>query len=284
MKRVPLSFFRRLTLHLWRDVSRDPTIFGVCELDSSRVKTVIDDVRAGGGPKITLLHAAALALARSYRRYPELNSKVVGKKVLQLDSVDITFPVTLSPQQPGDLEILFAKVNDVDRMTLPEVAVAFADASTRARELAQRPLTRLVDRAGRLLPDALIGLGMSHGWELFKRVDFSKVGLRHHPFGSTTISNIGAIRPIEGLTGLTTMALIIPMGYTSSYLLGPATDKPVVEHGAIVVRPIVPLTYGIDHRVCDGFNFVRYVDYWTRCFREPSRFLMGHDDPHAENA
>lgn len=280
MKRVPLSFFRRLTLHLWNDGARDPTIFGVCELDATRVNACLAQIRRSGGPKATLLHAVALALARSYRRYPALNSKVVGKRVMQLETVDITFPVNLAPEAATDLELLFAKVDDVDRLTLPEVAEAFGRAAERTRRLATPRNTRLLDRATRFIPDPLLALAMNQGWSLFKRIDFSRLGVRHHPFGSTTISNIGAIEPLEGLTGLSTMALIIPMGYTSSYLLGPTTEKPVAENGQVVVRPIVSLTYGIDHRVLDGSGFVRYVDFWTRCFREPERYLMGHEQPH----
>lgn len=280
MRPIPLSFFRRLTLHLWKDVARDPTIFGVCELDSSRVKACIEQIRSEGGPKVTLLHAVALTLARSYRRYPELNAKVVGHRIVQLDTVDITFPVNLSPQSPGDLEILFGKVNDIDTLTLPEVATAFREAARRARKVGESPATRWVDKLGRFVPDRVISLGMNQGWEVFKRVNFSRLGIRHHPFGSTTISNIGAIRPVPGLTGLSAMALIIPMGYASSYLLGPTVDRPVAVDGEVVVRPIVPLTYGIDHRVVDGFGFMRYVDFWTQCFRDPERYLMTHEDPH----
>ena len=198
---------------------------------------------------------------------------------MQLDTIDISFPVNLSPEQPGDLEILFGKVNDVDKMTLPEVANACRKVSEKVRRVGNSELTKKADRLGRYLPDSLLSLGMNQGWELFKRVNFSKLGISHHPFGSTTISNIGAIRRIDGLTGLSTMALIIPMGYTSSYLLGPTVDRPVVEDRAIVAKPVASLTYGIDHRVLDGFGFVRYVDFWTQCFRNPERYLMTQEMP-----
>lgn len=278
MRKVPLSFFRRLTLHLWRDVARDPTIFGVCELDASNVNRVLANIREDGGPKVTLLHAAALALARSYRRYPELNSKVIGHRIAQLDTIDISFPVALRPDENGASEMFFAKVNDVDSMTLPEVAVAFAEAARRARRAGAHPVTRWVDRVGRVVPDSLMSLGMNQGWGLFKRINFRRLGMRHHPFGSTTISNIGAIGPVEGVASLSTMALIIPMGYTSSFLLGPTIERPVVEDGEIVARPLVPLTYGIDHRVVDGSGFMRYVDFWAKCFRDPDRYLMSRPE------
>ena len=279
MRPVRLSFFRRLTLHLWRDVARDPTIFGVCELDASRVQACIDSIRAEGGPKVSILHAIALTLARSYRCYPELNAKVVRRRIVQLDTVDITFPVSLSPESDGDLEILFGKVNDLDTMTLPEAATAFRQAADRARKLGKSRVTRWAQKVGDYVPDRAIALGMNQGWEVFKRINFSRLGMRHHPFGSTTISNIGALRPVQGLRGLSAMALIIPMGYVSSFLIGPTVDRPVAENGEVVIRPIVPLTYGIDHRVVDGFGFMRYVDFWTQCFNDPERYLMGRTDP-----
>ena len=281
MRNLKLSFFRRLTMHLWKDVARDPTIFGVCELDASKVLACMQRIRAEGGPKVTLLHAAALTLARSYRRYPDLNAKVVGSKILRLDSIDITFPVNLSPEEPGDLEILFGKVNDLDRLDLPQAAEAFRAAADRARKLGSSRATRWAQRVGDLVPNRVLSLGMNQGWDLFKRVNFSRLGMRHHPFGSTTISNIGALPVSPTLRGLSAMALIIPMGYVSSYLLGPTVDRPVAEDGEVVVRPIVPLTYGIDHRVVDGFGFMRYVDFWTRTFDDPERFLMRDEDPHA---
>ena len=66
-------------MHLWNDVVRDPTIFGVCEFDASPIQDCIAKIREDGGPKVSLLHAVMLTLARSYKRYPELNTKVVRR-------------------------------------------------------------------------------------------------------------------------------------------------------------------------------------------------------------
>jgi pyruvate/2-oxoglutarate dehydrogenase complex dihydrolipoamide acyltransferase (E2) component len=235
---------------------------------------LIARIRDEGGPKVTLLHAAALTLAKSYQRYPELNSKIIGHRIAQLETIDISFPVALKAEQPGGSDMFFAKVNDVDKMTLPEVAVAFADAAKRARHAGTHPVTQWIDRAGRVVPDAVMSLAMNQGWGLFKRINFDRLGMPHHPFGSTTISNIGAVQKIDGVASLSTMALIIPMGYTSSFLLGPTIERPIVEDGEIVARPLVPLTYGIDHRVVDGSGFMRYVDFWAKCFKDPEEYLM----------
>lgn len=274
MQTIPLSFFRRLTLHLWKDVARDPTIFGTVDLDVTNVQALIADIARERGVKVSVFHAAALAIAKSFRRFPDLNRKVIGKRIVELDTVDVSFPVTLAPEKPGDPEIMFGKVVDLDQRTLADAGDGFRAATTRARELAAAPMTRWSDQLGRYLPDWMLGIGMNQGWALFKRINFARFGIRHHPFGSTTISNIGALGPIDGLTNMSTMALLIPMGYASSFLLGPTLEKPVVVDGKVEVRPMASLTYGIDHRVVDGFGFMRYVDYWVACFRDPAHYLM----------
>jgi len=279
--RVPLTLFRRLTLHLWRDVARDPTVFGTLDLDVSRVQRLIAGLRDGGS-KPTVFHAVSLAIARSFRRFPDLNRKVAGKKILQLSTVDVSFPVTLVPERPGDPEVMFGKVDDLDTMTLPEAAVAFGEAARRARAAAKAPVTRWSEQVGRFVPDWMMAFGMNQGWSAFKRLDLSRLGIRRHPFGSTTISNMGSLGPIQGLTNLSTMALLIPMGYASSFLLGPTIDKPVAIDGKVEIRPMVSLTYGVDHRVLDGFGFMRYADYWVACFREPERYLMELDPDHTQ--
>lgn len=81
-----------------------------------------------------------------------------------------------------------------------------------------------------------------------------------------TVSNIGALGG-----GLGTP--IIPPDNTAILAVGRVTDKPVVESGEVVVRPLMPLSLSFDHRVIDGALSRRFMDMVIENLSEPALFL-----------
>ena len=81
-----------------------------------------------------------------------------------------------------------------------------------------------------------------------------------------TVSNIGALGG-----GLGTP--IIPPDNTAILAVGRVADRPVVEGGEVVVRPMMPLSLSFDHRVIDGALSRLFMDMVIENLSEPALFL-----------
>ena len=85
--------------------------------------------------------------------------------------------------------------------------------------------------------------------------------------GTFTITNVG---PLGGT------ALIPTINYPEVAILGMGRvqEKPVVRHGQIVIRKMLPLTLAFDHRIADGADAARFVTEMARQLEDPTRLLL----------
>ncbi len=85
--------------------------------------------------------------------------------------------------------------------------------------------------------------------------------------GTFTITNVG---PLGGT------ALIPTINYPEAAILGMGRvqDKPVVRHGQIVIRKMLPLTLAFDHRIADGAEAARFVTEMASRLEDPTRLLL----------
>jgi 2-oxoacid dehydrogenases acyltransferase (catalytic domain) len=61
-------------------------------------------------------------------------------------------------------------------------------------------------------------------------------------------------------------------------LVGEITERPVVEAGAVVARPILPITATIDHRYADGWHVSRALIAFREYLADPGAFEPGLSD------
>jgi len=52
-------------------------------------------------------------------------------------------------------------------------------------------------------------------------------------------------------------------------------DRPVVENGEIVIRPMMYLALSYDHRIIDGREAVQFLVTIKQCMEDPARMLLG---------
>ncbi len=85
--------------------------------------------------------------------------------------------------------------------------------------------------------------------------------------GTFTITNVG---PLGGT------ALMPTINYPEVAILamGKVQEKPVVRHGEIVIRKILPLTLAFDHRIADGADAARFVAELVRQLSDPNLLLL----------
>jgi len=52
-------------------------------------------------------------------------------------------------------------------------------------------------------------------------------------------------------------------------------DRPVVENGVIVARPMMYLALSYDHRIIDGREAVQFLVTIKECLEDPARMIIG---------
>ncbi|OOK66340.1 2-oxoacid dehydrogenases acyltransferase family protein [Mycobacterium kansasii] len=55
-------------------------------------------------------------------------------------------------------------------------------------------------------------------------------------------------------------------------LIGAVTDKVLAEKGQPVVRPVLPLTIGLDHRFVDGYQAATMAHVFRQYLDDPAAF------------
>jgi len=109
--------------------------------------------------------------------------------------------------------------------------------------------------------------------ELVQRTRSRKIGLEELQGGTFTITNIGAAG------GRGHMAPIINYPEAAILGMGLARMQPVVTGNNdgeydIVPRLILPVVLAIDHRVLDGVDSAKFLDFFRRTMEDPERFLL----------
>lgn len=109
--------------------------------------------------------------------------------------------------------------------------------------------------------------------ELVQRTRSRKIGLEELQGGTFTITNIGAAG------GRGQIAPIINYPEAAILGMGMARMQPVVtgkndEEYKIVPRLVLPVVLAIDHRVLDGVDSAKFLDFFRRTLEDPERFLL----------
>jgi hypothetical protein len=77
----------------------------------------------------------------------------------------------------------------------------------------------------------------------------SLLGVEARPYGSILVSNVGTY-------GLDSVSAPVPTfcHVPITVVTGAVTDKVLARDGHVIIRPVLPLTIGLDHRFVDGYQ------------------------------
>ena len=89
--------------------------------------------------------------------------------------------------------------------------------------------------------------------------------------GSTVVSNVGSFGLPEGVHDVLISGLLPPFGYASLFMVLPIEQRPVVVDGELVVRRVLPLGAGMDHRAIDGYKIFRYFHHYADVITHPEK-------------
>jgi pyruvate dehydrogenase E2 component (dihydrolipoamide acetyltransferase) len=132
----------------------------------------------------------------------------------------------------------------------PEINVGIAVA--RGDDLIVPVLRRTDEKSLAEIGEFLRGYGPSHGGGL-RPQDAS--------LGTFTVSNLG-------MSGADSVLSILSPGQAGILSLGRIRKKPAVHEGEIVIRSLVRMTIGFDHRVLDGAMAARFLAHLEGMFAQ----------------
>jgi pyruvate dehydrogenase E2 component (dihydrolipoamide acetyltransferase) len=259
----PLLGWRRVAVHAWRP-PRDPSVYAIVDIPVQGALAYIDKVREATGARVTVTHMVARAVALGIRAFPQLNGIVARRRILLRDTVDIFIQVATQ----GGRDLSGFKVVRADEKTVVEIA---REVEQRV-ELLRTRRDRQVERPKSILdrtPMPTLGPAkrtlayLTYNDDL----DLSRFGIVKDEFGSAMVSNIATF----GLS--TAMAPLVPFSRTPLVVLvGQVEQRPVVEDGHIVARPMLTLGVTFDHRFMDGYQGGKMADLMRAYMSEPEQY------------
>lgn len=268
MSRPAPPAVRRLTG--WRKISAatwgpptDPQIFGDLEVDARPILAHMARLRAAGHP-VTVTHVVGRGVAHALAANPDLNVRLHRGRVVPRRAVDVFF---IASAGGGD-ELSGVKVEAADALTVAQVAeqVARRAAAIRGGEDELGDAKALLDR----MPTWLLRLVMRLMAVLAVDLDLDlpRLGVPRQTFGSALVSSVG-------MFGITKAYAPLSRFYRVPFLvlIGEVEDRPVVEDGQVVARPMLTVTATLDHRYLDGFHAARLA----RSLREYCADPGAHD-------
>lgn len=268
-----MTGWRRVASAMWRSPD-DPQIFGAFEVDARPLIAFMEKHRAAG-QRVTPTHLVGRALAHMLAAVPDLNVRIVNGRVYPRPTVDVFFIASVGSGH----DLSGVKIVDVPGKPATAIASELLERATamkggRDKDFARSK--RLTDRipAWLLRPTLRATAFLTEQLQL----DLPKLGLYRSPFGSAMVSSVGMFGLPHGFAPLAWM-YDVPL----LVLVGEITERPVVEAGAVVARPILPLTATIDHRYADGWHVSRALAAFREYLADPSAFEPALTDSKPES-
>jgi pyruvate/2-oxoglutarate dehydrogenase complex dihydrolipoamide acyltransferase (E2) component len=239
------SSFRKMAAAMW-SAPNDPSILGAMDIDATRALAYLDEAKRRYGVRLTVTHLVARATALAIARHPEINVKVrFGGRLERRLGVD----VFLSIATEGGRDLSGTKIQNADKKSLPAIAAELTAGAKSIRANADPSYKKSRDTFKRM-PWWMVkpALRISDALANELHLDLPQLGLPRDPFGSAVVTSVGMF----GID--TAFAPFVPLARCPMLLLVPEIrERPWVEAGQVVARPILRLCATFDHRVIDGF-------------------------------
>ncbi len=249
-----VSGWRHAAIGAW-SAADDPTIYGTLDVDVSRAIAYLDDLSRSTGRRLTMTHLVTKAVATALRQHAECNAYVRFGRIYQRTEVDIFVLVavpsdTAKPCPPRTTDLSGAMVRNADQKDVVAICEEVESAAHAVRATGRESL-RGLKQVIRALPPLLsrIGLRLVSFLQYDLNIDLTRVGVPRDSFGCAMVSSMGMLGIQLGFSPLVPMSRLSLMAG-----VGQVQDRAVVVDGQIVVRPILPLTATLDHRVVDGYQ------------------------------
>ncbi len=274
MPNVPGEFIKRASS--WRRLAplvwgrpNDSTIYGMLDVDVSRALPYLERKTTETGSKLTLTHLVTRALALTFKEHPDCNAYVRFGRIYRRRDVDLFVLVASDPSarntQDMSVDLSGVRVARADELGLPELASQLRGSAAGIRSGTHDAVAPL-KKALRAFPPFLsrIGLSLVTFLQYDLNLNLSLFGVPRDTFGGAIVSSMGMLGIRYGF------APLVPAMRLSCLIgVGQVEERAVVVDGQVVIRPILPLTATLDHRVIDGAQAGRLATTLTRLLADP---------------
>lgn len=255
-----MTLRRKLAIATW-GAPREGNIYGKLTLDVTEAQRYIKHLRETTGEKVTVTHLVGKAAADALEKEPSLNGRILFRRFIPFDTVNIAFLVTLD----GGADLAKVKIERLNEKPTSDVAAELRQYAAKLRkgkdeqfEKSKGPLKWMP----RWILPRFLGLV---GWLTSAAgVDLSKMGLEKFPFGSCIVTNVGMFGIDEGFVPPTPFARV-PV----YVLVGAIKEMPAVVDGEVVVREQLTITATVDHRFVDGYQLGTLAQAFRKVFEDP---------------
>lgn len=269
---VPFSVWRKIAMATWQP-RRDPIIWATLDIDAARLLDYIDAVRAGTGRHVTAMDLVGRAAGKVFQALPGLNGRIVFGSFVPSPTIDAFFVVSLrtdpvSGAQAAATDLSGTVVRRVDEKTPWAIAAEIAERAGRIRHDSD-PAFKKAKAVARALPPIALGPVMDAIAFVTEslQLPLPALGMEARPYGSVLISNVGTYGLDSAAAPWPTFCHV-PIGI----LMGAVTDKVVARDGEPVVRPMLPVTIGLDHRFVDGYQAATMSRVFREYLGDPAAF------------
>ncbi|MFP4597836.1 MAG: 2-oxo acid dehydrogenase subunit E2 [Persicimonas sp.] len=263
------SSWRKISVGMWRPPN-DPSIYGYETVDVSNLLPYLDEVSRVSGTKVTISAFCVKLTAEVFKRHPDLNVVMIGKKVRQRKNIDIFCQVAVADETASEADLSGVKLTNADQMSLVEIAQRLTSRASdvRAGQDAEMEKTKsMVD----IVPPWLMGgvLKMVDFLTFNVPFDLDKMGIRSDPFGSAMVTSVGPFDIRHGF------APLVPASRVPIVVLPGAVHKaPVVtEEGEVEARDAMNVCLTFDHRCYDGYQIGYFVRIMRDMLLNPTNYL-----------
>lgn len=242
----------------------DPTMVWGSEVDMSGLRRFLSERSLTGRVMLTPAHILLKAVGEALVRHPEFNRRILGKRRYAFNHVHVLMP--LQRATGGAATYL---IRDVDRKSYEDLA----------RDMWE--LQKTVSRKDRpvephegfflRMPRFLAGRVLRTWMWVANNVHKPMTPLDQHLRGAPVVVNYLGFPGAPSLTAYKPSRFATDCA-TLNVTLGPATPRPVVVDGEVVVRPMAGLFVRADHRLVDARQLALFTGTLVKLLASPPAF------------
>ena len=257
----------------------DPTMVWGTEVGAEQLVAYVRSRNRCSKTLISVAHVLAQAVGRTLVRHPELNRRIVGRRIY--DFRDVNVRMMTFNRKHGEVEVLL--IRNVDTLSLERIARILWKNQHRAASgdtMDHEDKTWLRSR----FPGPLLGWVVRTYLYLDSRFNLPKVDRIDRIACSPVLVNYLAF------SGAPPMRAYKPSNYphessTLSVTMGRVEPKPVIRDGQVVVGQVAPLFVRADHRIASAYHLAQFTGTLRRLLTDPAQMeRTGTDQDEAGSA
>ena len=261
----------------------DPMLVWGTTVDTDRLEEFVAEQRRTTGLLISPAHVLIRAVAAALVKHPEINRRVIGKRVYRYDGVNIVMPMRRT--SAGEVDWVYLR--GAHQLSLPQIAERmWNEARTMAQDAAAEREQARQDTPWRAYWRSVARRVYLRSVLVTSRLGFRMANLRRLPTiyrWQELLNGANAFVNYLGAPGTPPLIChkpaVLPLNSYSIYMtMGPSEPRPVVVDNAIVIRKQASLFCRLDHRFVNGFQAGSFMATMRSSLSDPWTLTESPDE------